>query len=302
MCISRAFFIAPCIFLGLTGCDSRPTDELGLKAKSLVLANVGGRDTLSYWRMDGQPLVTKTLNSPCRTNFVFNDWDLQCENPNGEIVILGMDGRVLAKLGRHCYGLTAVAPDRVTEACWDSNGTILTVYLEGSGAIEVFNADNYRIARTARLTGTFPSPLSWTRDSGRLYFSSAGRIFVYSVRSHALEELSVKGDWPKVAPEGSRILYRDGITRQAAILDLTGRGAVRQLAVGPLWYPASWSVDGNYVLANRKGEMKLIIWRLSDGKSQDVRIWDEDLKAQYYGLVRTPINDSSFDIPKRDRN
>lgn len=81
--------------------------------------------------------------------------------------------------------------------------------------------------------------------------------------------------------------FRDA-TSQALIMTALGPGSSSSvpLGLGPLWDPPAWSVDGNYILGNERGQMKLIILRLGDRKRQEVRIWDEDLNAQCYALVR----------------
>lgn len=98
---------------------------------------------------------------------------------------------------------------------------------------------------------------------------------------------AAKGDWPVVSPDGTPIISRDA-TSQALIMTALGPGSSSSvpLGLGPLWDPPAWSVDGNYILGNERGQMKLIILRLGDRKRQEVRIWDEDLNAQCYALVR----------------
>ena len=113
-------------------------------------------------------------------------------------------------------------------------------------------------------------------------------MFVYSRSPPAVNELASKGDWPAVSPDGSRVIYRDLSTGLLGIVGLSPSAKPQLLGLGPLWYPPTWSVDGDYILGNEKGAMKLVILRLSDGKRQEVRIWDEDLKAQLYALVRLP--------------
>ena len=276
--------------VGLSGCDPKPRNELGLRDRSIGLVIAGGRDDLRYWRMDGSGVAMKSLEGRCTTNAMWSGWEVICNGTAGKTLLFSPSGKLVVTTDLSCMGgSVAISKDRDAIACWDPGGSALTVKESGLGtSSSVFDADKYGIPAQSRLNGSFPSPLSWTPDSSSLYFSSSGRMFVYSRTTRAVTELAVRGDWPSVSPDGTRFVYRDRHTEILAVCDLKRDASPELLDLGPLWYPPSWSSDGTFILANEKGAMKLVVLRLSDRKRQTVRIWDEDLKAQFYALVKIP--------------
>lgn len=55
--LNLAAVMALLLMLSLLGCDPKPSDNLGLHKRGLVLARLGSTDRVAYWAMDGTQVV-----------------------------------------------------------------------------------------------------------------------------------------------------------------------------------------------------------------------------------------------------
>lgn len=105
--------------------------------------------------------------------------------------------------------------------------------------------------------------LSWSPDSERLVFASLdGYVSVMNLRSGSVRKI-IRGDAPSWSPDGTTIMYREGVPYSKMVnerlmyyaVDPEGKGrrfifdgGSEKWDTGEVTQPVVWSPDGNYIL------------------------------------------------------
>ncbi len=239
-------------------------------------------------------------------------------SPDGERVLTTVRGNIFSvpAVEGAIYNLTPGSKSQQREPEWSPNGKSIAYFSDISGEYQVYvipSDDPSAPVQLTNFTDGYPSSLSWSPDSKKLFFTTDKKeLYSLDVASKEVKKLA-QGDYGRIfdyelSSDGKYLAYVTALENDASAIHVLDLASGKDNIVTSKWYDSRnpiFSSDGKYLFFTSEREFRarysMIEWNASYDISSYVFVVPLSKNTPNPLLVRSDEYKAVADVPAPDK-